>query len=161
MNLILLTTEWLHHLTIMWLCGFSLYCVFSRADVLGGDAAPQGNVLRQARLLQGPAVTDRQPRSPVTADSPLVLVFLLIWSFQETLLPSLFPSCEFVIVWERTTVVVFNHHKDWKIVTSVITDLEFWWVSVERLRPNYISIFEICSTSIWHEDKLKSKHVGI
>lgn len=28
-----------------------------RADVLGGDAAPQGNVPRQARLLQRPAVT--------------------------------------------------------------------------------------------------------
>lgn len=37
-------------------------CVSSRADVLGGDAAPQGNVLRQARLLQRPAVTDGPPR---------------------------------------------------------------------------------------------------
>uniref|UniRef100_A0A3P9D3M9 RAB3A interacting protein (rabin3) n=1 Tax=Maylandia zebra TaxID=106582 RepID=A0A3P9D3M9_9CICH len=32
-------------------------CVCSRTDVLGGDAAPQGNVPRQAWLLQRPAVT--------------------------------------------------------------------------------------------------------
>lgn len=102
--------------------------------------------------------TDVQPH---TADSPLVLVFLLIWSFQETFHPSLSPSCECVFVWERRTLVVFNHHKDWRTVKSVVTDLEFWWVSVESLTPKYISFFETCSTPIWHEKKLKLKYVGI
>lgn len=60
--------------------------LFSGADVLGGDAAPQRNVLRQVRLLQRPAVTDGQPRPPTTAGStpPLyVWVCFCVWKLVE------------------------------------------------------------------------------
>lgn len=135
-----------HHVTPC----FSLYCVFSRADVLGGDAAPQGNVLRQARLLQGPAVTGRRTASPSNHSRlshgsgfpphPII---------SGNPPPSLPPSCECVFVWERRTMVVFNHHKGWK--TDVCRHwfgvlVGFCWVWDQN-----ISFFETCSTPIWHE----------
>lgn len=75
-------TMYLLNFFILYIFIFS-YFVFSRADVLGGDAASQGNVLCQARLLQRPAVMGRRHHSPVT-DSSFILVFLLLRSLRET-----------------------------------------------------------------------------
>lgn len=101
-------------------------CVCSRTDVLGGDAAPQGNVPRQAWLLQRPAVTGAVLQSQQS----------LSWSpTPPWLLPhptlALAPPPSFVwvfFVWERKTV--FNHHKKRLktviLVPVVITDLDFF-----------------------------------
>ena len=98
----------------------SRLCVFSGADVLGGDAAPPGNVPRQARLLQRPAVMDR-PRPPITANSapkphpPPGSVFpsqhLYISGNPSPPRP---PAWVYFCACETITVVVFNHHKDWR-----------------------------------------------
>ena len=78
-------------LKMIWSESTNPRCVSSGADLLGGDAAPQGDVFSKARLLQRPAVTDRQLQHPITAlrslkkPRPLTLLLLL-------------PLCECVFV---------------------------------------------------------------
>lgn len=80
-------------------------CVCSRTDVLGGDAAPQGNVPRQAWLLQRPAVTGAVLHSQQS----------LSWSpAPPWLLPLPLILCECFLC-EREKLFSIITKKDWRL----------------------------------------------
>lgn len=119
-------------------------CVCSRTDVLGGDAAPQGNVPRQAWLLQRPAVTGAVLHSQQS----------LSWSpAPPWLLPLPLILCECFLC-ERETV--FNHHKKRLktviLVPVVITDLDFfgfWNMQHSSVSENWHVSKKITLQTVW------------